>query len=193
MIQRNPKGVVFLDRDDTIVKSYGNRPANSVDEIELLPGVPEGLRKLKEVGLRTVVATNQGGIGFGYMTVEVLKAMNERLNDLLILAGAPTIDAFYWCPHLPREGCECRKPRPGMFIKAKEDLGIDLGASYMIGDNVRDMEAAVCAGIRWPLVVVSDHYQDTPSARMIFPTFRDAATMVAMLESDRASIKGRHI
>ena len=180
-----PKGAAFLDRDGTIVKVYEGRPANTVDEIELLPGVPEGMRELKDAGLQVVVVTNQGGIGLGYMTIDVLKAMNERLNDLLVLAKAPPIDAFYWCAHTPREGCECRKPRPGMFIKAQEDLQIDLGASYMVGDDVRDMEAAVCAGIRWPLMVVSDRYQDTPVARMIFPTFKDAAHTISMLESQR--------
>lgn len=179
------KGVVFLDRDGTLVKAFEGRPANTVEEIELLPGVPEGMIELKQAGLRTVMVSNQGGIGLGYMTIDVLKAMNERLNDLLILAKAPSIDAFYWCAHAPREGCECRKPRPGMFIRAQEDLQIDLSASYMVGDDVRDMEAAVCAGIRWPLMVVSDRYQDTPVARMIFPSFKDAAHTIAMLESQR--------
>ena len=176
------KGAAFLDRDGTIVKVYEGRPANTVDEIELLPGVPEGMRELKDAGLQVVVVTNQGGIGLGYMTIDVLKAMNERLNDLLILAKAPPIDAFYWCAHTPREGCECRKPRPGMFIRAQEDLQIDLGASYMVGDDVRDMECVVTAGLKHGIMVVSDKYQDTPHARFVVANLERAAEAIILLE-----------
>lgn len=179
------KPAVFLDRDGTIIRSFKGRPANTVDEIELLPGVPDGMREIKSLNLAVVMITNQGGVGLGYMTIETLKEMNERVNDLLILAKAPPIDAAYWCPHRPDEGCECRKPRPGMLLKAAEDLNIDLSRSYFVGDDVRDMEAAVCAGIKWPLMVVSDMYRDTPLAKIIFPTFKEAAHAIYMLESAR--------
>lgn len=182
-----PKGVVFLDRDGTIVKVYEGRPANTVDEIELLPGVPEGMRELKDAGLQVVVVTNQGGIGLGYMTIDVLKAMNERLNDLLILAKAPSIDAFYWCSHAPNERCYCRKPNPGMLLTAAKDLNVDLSKSYFIGDDVRDMDCAVRAGVPQRYMVVSDRYNDTPFATAVVPTFKDAARMVLMREKARCS------
>ena len=178
------KGAVFIDRDGTLVKTFGGRPANVVAEIELLPGVPEGVRELKAAGLTLVVVTNQGGIGLGYFAESVLKEMDERINSLLVGEGSPAIDAFYHCPHRLNEGCGCRKPNPGLFLKAAEDLDIDLARSYAIGDEARDMDAAIRAGIKWPLMVVSDRYQDTPLARMVFATFRDAAHMVAMLEGD---------
>jgi len=176
------KRVVFADRDGTLVKSYSGRPANTVEELELLPGVPEGMREIKEAGLSVVVTSNQAGIALGYMTEGTLCQMNKRMNDLLVAAGAPAVQSFYWCAHAPREFCECRKPRPGMLLKAAEDLNIDLAHSYMIGDEVSDMEAAVYANVKWPLMVISDRYQDTPMARMIFPTFKDATHAVAMLE-----------
>lgn len=179
------RGGVFLDRDGVLVRGMGNRPANTVDEIELLPTVVEGMRELGETGLQTVVVTNQAGIALGYMTEAMLCQMNKRMNDLLVVAGAPRVRSFYWCAHASREFCECRKPRPGMLLKAAEDLGIDLAHSYMIGDEVSDMEAAVYANVKWPLMVVSDRYQDTPMARMIFPTFKDATHAVAMLETLR--------
>ena len=163
----------------------GDRPANTVDEIELLPTVAEGMRELADANLQTVVVTNQAGIALGYMTEATLCQMNKRMNDLLVAAGAPMVQSFYWCAHAPRECCECRKPRPGMLLKAAEDLSIDLAHSYMIGDEVSDMEAAVYANVKWPLMVISDRYQDTPMARLIFPTFKDATHAVAMLETLR--------
>lgn len=181
----NMRSAVFLDRDGTMIKTFPNRPANTVEEIELLPGVPDAMIELKKCGLLTVVVTNQGGVGLGYMSLQTLKDMNERLNELLTLADAPTVDAFYWCAHAPREGCECRKPRPGMLIKAQDDLNIDFHSSYMVGDDVRDMEAAVYAGIKWPLMVVSDRYQDTPMARMLFPDLKSAAKIIKVLEDNK--------
>ena len=163
----------------------GDRPANTVDEIELLPTVAEGMRELADANLQTVVVTNQAGIALGYMTEATLCQMNKRMNDLLVAAGAPMVQSFYWCAHAPRECCEFRKPRPGMLLKAAEDLSIDLAHSYMIGDEVSDMEAAVYANVKWPLMVISDRYQDTPMARLIFPTFKDATHAVAMLETLR--------
>ncbi len=179
----NLKRAVFLDRDGTIVKAFPGRPANNVDEIELLPGAANGLLRVKEAGLIAVMVSNQGGIALGHMENDTMKAMNERLNDLLIKEKSPTIDAFYWCPHAPNDRCECRKPRPGMILQAAKEIGIDLAKSYFVGDDVRDMDAAVCAGVKWPLMVVSDRYQDTPFARMVFPTFRDAAKAICILEA----------
>ena len=179
------KGAVFLDRDGTIAKVYEGRPANTVGEIELLLGVPEGMRELKDAGLRVILATNQGGIALGYMTEEVLLAMNVRVNELLASAKAPPIDAFYFCPHAPNAACHCRKPEPGMLLKAAEELGIDLKKSYFIGDDVRDMDCAFRAGVSQRYMVVSDRYNDTPFSTVVVPAFKDAARMVALREKAR--------
>lgn len=172
----------FIDRDGVLTKTFGNRPANAVDEIELLPGVAEGLREIKEVGLRVVVISNQGGIALGYMTEETMLLMNAKVNELLVAAKAPPIDHFYFCAHAPREGCHCRKPSPGMLLRAAEELSIDLEKSYLIGDEVRDMDAGVRAGVPVRYMVVSDRYQDTPFATVVVPTFKDAARMVVLRE-----------
>jgi D-glycero-D-manno-heptose 1,7-bisphosphate phosphatase len=181
-MKTRPKGVVFIDRDGTIVKIYEGRPANTVDEIELLPGVPEGMRELKDAGLQVILATNQGGIALGYMTEEVLLAMNARINELLALSKAPAIDAVYFCPHAPTAGCYCRKPNPGMLLAAARDLDIDVQKSYFIGDDVRDMDCAFRAGVPQRYMVVSDRYNDTPFATAVVPTFKDAARMVVLRE-----------
>lgn len=143
---------VFLDRDGTLIRNhhYGCNP----DAIELLDGVVEGLRLLKLAGYLLVVVTNQSGVARGYFTEEQLLAMHRRLGDLLEREGAG-IDAFYYCPHhvdgVVREysrACDCRKPAPGMVLRACGELGIDPGRSWLIGDILDDVEAGKRAGCR---------------------------------------------
>ncbi len=177
----NHKRAVFLDRDDTLVKSYEGRPANTADEIALLPGVAEGLRRLKGAGYILVVVTNQGGIGMGYITAQILALQHERLNDLLLMAGAPPIDAFYWCPHSPGSGCVCRKPSPEMIRRAASNLSIDLGRSFMVGDDIIDMRAGEAAGLRKKLMVVSDRYRENTAADLIFSSFDQAAEAIVVM------------
>lgn len=176
---------VFIDRDGTITPYGHGHPPNSVEEIELLPGVPEGVRELREAGLLLVVISNQGGIALGYMTEETMLLMNAKVNELLVAAKAPPIDYFYFCAHAPNEGCGCRKPNPGMLLAAANDCGIDLSRSYMIGDDVRDMDCAVRAGVPTRYVVVSDRYNDTPMATAVFATFQQAAHVIALREMVR--------
>jgi D-glycero-D-manno-heptose 1,7-bisphosphate phosphatase len=185
-MSNRPRGCVFLDRDGTVVKSFGNRPANTVEEIEIFDGVAAGLQKIKASGLSIIVVSNQGGIALGYMTNEVMVAMNDRLQALVSLKKeSPVIDAFYWCPHKPDEGCRCRKPGPGMFYKAKEDFGIDMGKSYVIGDRPSDMDAGVQAGIPRRFLVVQEGYVETPSATLMFPIIADALQAVVLMEGLR--------
>lgn len=143
---------VFLDRDGTLIhnRHYGCDP----DSIYLLDGVAEGLRLLKERGFLSIVVTNQSGVARGYFTEEQLDIFHRRLNELLYRRGA-SIAAFYYCPHHP-DGtisrysvqCNCRKPRPGMVLKACSDLGIDPSKSWLIGDILDDVEAGKRAGCR---------------------------------------------
>jgi D-glycero-D-manno-heptose 1,7-bisphosphate phosphatase len=107
--------------------------------------------------------------------------MNERLNDLLVMAGAPAIDAMYWCPHSPQSECVCRKPKPGMLLEAAKNLNIDMANSYMIGDDVRDMEAARAAGLRKKIMVVSDRYTKNDVADVVCPTFLDAVRAILLM------------
>ncbi len=149
---------VFLDRDGTLIRNrhYGCDP----DAIELLEGVSEGLGLLKMSGFLLVVVTNQSGVARGFFTERCLNEMHRRLGDRLEKLGAG-IDGWYYCPHHP-EGvvpeyavaCDCRKPLPGMVLRAAVDLGIDLSASWLIGDILDDVEAGRRAGTRTVLLDV---------------------------------------
>lgn len=135
---------VFLDRDDTIIrdKNYLRDP----DGIEILPGVPRALKMLNERGIPVIVTTNQSGIARGFLDEAILADIHGRLLSLLLKQGA-RIDGIYYCPHHPdgtvsayRMHCSCRKPQPGMLLKAAQEFGMDLGACYMIGDKPDDIE-----------------------------------------------------
>ena len=179
------RSAVFIDRDGTIVEAFKGRPANTVEEIALLPGAADGIQTIKRAGLLVVVVTNQGGVGLGYMDEDTLVFMNDKVNELLSKSNAPKINAFYCCTHRPDARCECRKPKPGMLVQAAKDLDIDLHSSFMVGDAPSDMAAAIAAGVRWPLMVVSDSNADKKGARLLFPNFLDAAKMVVAIEASR--------
>lgn len=135
---------VFLDRDGVVVEQvdgYLTRP----DELRLLPGVARAIKRLREAGFVVVMVTNQAGIGYGRLSEEALSEVHRRLEAELALEEAG-VDAIYYCPHTPEEGCPCRKPAPGMLERAAEDLGIDLSHSYMVGDMTTDIEAGKRAG-----------------------------------------------
>ena len=146
---------VFLDRDGTLIEEVGypTRP----QQIRILGGVARGLARLAEAGFKRVVVTNQSGIARGLMTEDDLDHFHEALDEQFDLLGA-AVDAYYACPHHPdRSGaarpdlaieCDCRKPKPGLILQAAEDLDIDLGASWAIGDTWRDVQAGQAAGLR---------------------------------------------
>ncbi|WP_168192657.1 D-glycero-alpha-D-manno-heptose-1,7-bisphosphate 7-phosphatase [Undibacter mobilis] len=141
---------VFLDRDGVLSKSLffagkPRAPRNS-DDFEIYPTAPAACRALKEAGWLIVVATNQPDIRTGDVSPAVVEAMHRRLQDEL------AIDAIEVCAHVDADGCDCRKPLPGMLTRAADRLGIDLSRSFMIGDRWRDIEAGRAAGCRTILV-----------------------------------------
>lgn len=140
---------VFLDRDDTLCKDvpYCRRP----EDLHLLPGSGEAISNLNEAGFAVVIITNQSGIGRGYLTEEMLALMHGKMKDDLAAFGA-RIDGIYHCPHLPEDGCECRKPKPSMILKAARDMNIDLRESYTVGDRLMDVQIARNSGTKAVLV-----------------------------------------
>lgn len=144
------KWAVFLDRDGTINEEVGylDNPA----DLRLIPGAAEAIRLLNDAGVPVIVVTNQAGIGRGYFSEARVKAIHERLAKLLAAHGAH-LNAIYYCPHHPDDGCDCRKPNPGMLKRAAEEHGIDLGRSFVVGDKVSDVEAGRRAGCRTVLVL----------------------------------------
>jgi D-glycero-D-manno-heptose 1,7-bisphosphate phosphatase len=141
---------VFLDRDGVINRTFVRRgtphPPASPAELKILPGVAEALNALRARGYSLIVVTNQPDVARGTSSRALVDGLHERLRGLLPL------DAILTCFHDDADGCECRKPRPGLLLRAARDLGIDLSLSFMIGDRWRDVEAGKRAGCRTVLV-----------------------------------------
>jgi len=149
MPKEGKRRAVFVDRDGTLNVNidYLSDPAG----YQLYPGVAEGLRMLRQAGYFLVVITNQSGIGRGLFTEEALERVHGRMRELLAREGA-SIDALYFCPHRPDEGCACRKPGTALFERAAREHGIELGRSFVIGDMGLDIEAGRRMGARTALV-----------------------------------------
>ena len=141
---------VFLDRDGTLISLGNGGPVNSVREVYLLPGVRDGCAELAGAGLKLIVVTNQGGIGHGFTTEAAVAAIHNKIRILV-----PHVSIFYHCPHKLDAECGCRKPQPGMLLKAAREHSVDLYSSYMVGDDPKDMQVGVAAHLRQSHMVVS--------------------------------------
>jgi D-glycero-D-manno-heptose 1,7-bisphosphate phosphatase len=159
-----PKGIVFLDRDGTLLKEspYLSDPRQA----ELLPGVGEGLAELQRAGYRLVIVTNQQGIGLGYFDVRDFIAVNAALFRLLTPFGV-TISRIYYCPHSAADACDCRKPGPGLLVRALREFGMPADRCFMVGDRDVDAIAGSSAGCRAVLVGTGG-----------FATFAEAAAWI---------------
>jgi D-glycero-D-manno-heptose 1,7-bisphosphate phosphatase len=144
---------VILDRDGTLNRRPPRaRYVTGADQFEWLPGSLEALRLLQEHGYRVVVVSNQAGIGRGAMTEADLEEVHERMLE----ESGGAIDSVYHCPHDWDEGCDCRKPAPGMLFQAQRDLDLDLTRTPFVGDDERDGQAAEAAGC--PFTMVSEEH-----------------------------------
>lgn len=136
---------VFLDRDGTIIEDlhYLHDP----DRVRLLPGAGQAVARLTDAGLPVVIVTNQSGIGRGYYSEADFLAVQARVEELIEDAGGRILMTYH-CPHEPTRNppCDCRKPAPGLFLRAARELDIDLGRSVWIGDRMRDLEAGIALG-----------------------------------------------
>lgn len=165
---------IFLDKDGTLIPDvpYNVNP----DLITLQPGVIEGLQLLKDSGYIFVVISNQAGVARGYFRLEELDKVEEKLNLLLNEEGIE-IESYYFCPHHPLGkitkysfACDCRKPEPGMILKAIKELQIDTEKSWMIGDILNDVEAGNKAGCKTILVDIGNETEWVEGSFRI-PTF----------------------
>jgi D-glycero-D-manno-heptose 1,7-bisphosphate phosphatase len=145
----------FVDRDGVLNLRPGLGYVTRPEELRVLPHAAAGLRALREAGYVIVVVSNQRGIARGLMTEADLQRVNAKLVDELARDGA-TIDRLEHCPHDEAAACACRKPRPGMLLRAAEALGLDLGRSLLVGDDPRDLEAAAAAGVPVRVLLPSD-------------------------------------
>ncbi len=179
---------VFLDKDGTLIEDV---PYNvDVARIRLMPGALSGLRALAAAGFELIVVSNQSGVARGLFAEDALLRVELRIFELASPAGI-TFAGFYWCPHHPEGtiaryaiGCNCRKPAPGLLYRAAADLGIDLGASWMVGDILNDVEAGRRAGCRTVLV---DNGGET---EWIVSSLRRPDYIVSNLEQAAAAIAG---
>lgn len=179
---------VFVDRDDTLMVDvkYCDDPAL----VQLIPGAAEGLRTLRGAGYRVVVVTNQSGIGRGYFDTATLERVNDQLRKELRGQGTD-YDALYYCPHTPEDECHCRKPKPGLLLRAASDLSIDLASSYTLGDRDLDVEAGKAAGTMTVLVSNLDHSDGSgPMGRADFVA-RDVAEAAKLIISRSRNRDGR--
>jgi D-glycero-D-manno-heptose 1,7-bisphosphate phosphatase len=147
---------VFLDRDGTLIEEVGY--LDRLDRIQVFPFSIDAVRLLNRAGFAVVVVTNQAGIGRGFFDESFVEATHRALSATLAAGGA-RIDAFYFCPHHPeatrpgyKQACDCRKPQPGMLKRAAHERGIDLAASYVVGDRAHDIAAGTAVGARGVLV-----------------------------------------
>jgi D-glycero-D-manno-heptose 1,7-bisphosphate phosphatase len=134
---------VFIDRDGTIMEDtdYCSHPK----DVRIFPGVLEALRRLKSRGFKLIIITNQSGIGRGLFTLDQYRAVE---SEVLRQLGEGLFDATYYCPDAPGQHSQCRKPAPGMVVKATRDHQVDLSRSFLIGDKEVDVECAHNAGVR---------------------------------------------
>lgn len=160
----NKQKAIFLDRDGTINKHIGF--LRNIDDFELIEGVSEAIKQINQSGYLAIVITNQPVIARGEVSLDELNEIHKKMETLLGKEGA-YIDGLYICPHHPDKGfdgerpeykfdCDCRKPKPGLLLRAAEDFNIDLSQSYMIGDSYRDVEAGKNAKVKLSVKIESN-------------------------------------
>lgn len=167
---------VFLDRDGTVSEEIGYIHPSDLPRYALLPRSAEGIRRLHDAGFMVVVLTNQSGVARGYFPPEQVDAVHARMRELLAAQGA-AVDGIYYCPHHPQPAapadngqlppgrvaaspvselcfdCDCRKPKAGLALRAAAELGLDLSASWMVGDKGADLGLARTAGLKGGILV----------------------------------------
>ena len=177
---------IFLDRDGTLNPDPGY--IADPDDYELFPGVGEALASLKKAGYLLILITNQSGVSRGLISWQQLELIHQKLQNLLAASGA-ALDAIYVCPHHPDFSpvngisvCDCRKPQPGLVLRAIKDFEVDIRSSFVIGDRSSDIKAALATGIQ-PIYIGS---VPLPGYETV-PTFSDLRNAAAWLLAGAAN------
>lgn len=178
------EGLVILDRDG-VINEDSDAFIKTADEWLPLPGSIEAIAALSKAGYTVAVASNQSGLARGLFDEEALGGIHLKLHALVEAVGG-RVDRIVWCPHGPDDGCDCRKPKSGLFEQLRAHYGIDFAGVPAIGDSLRDLEAAAAAGAR-PILVRTGNGRDTESSLTgaladvpVFDTLGDAVS--ALLE-----------
>ena len=188
------KRLIILDRDGVINRLHPHGVA-SPEMWEALPGSMEAIARLCRADYRVVIITNQSGIAKGLYSINTLNRIHRKMLDELQPTGGE-ISAIFFCPHGPEDGCECRKPKPGLFLELAERLQCDLREVYAVGDSIRDLEAARSAGAM-PILVETGNGRDAAQTLRDgrgplgdVPVYRDLAAFVATLPASEARPAG---
>ena len=148
---------IFMDRDGTVSEEVGYMYHAGL--YRPFPWTGEAIRKINDSGMKAILATNQSGVERGYFKESTIHEVHDVLQRELLKWEA-RMDAIYYCPHIPERNCDCRKPKPGMLLRAARELDIDLGRSFMIGDRYLDVRTAHAAGVRSILVCSGDGVEE---------------------------------
>ncbi len=161
---------IFLDRDGVINKEVGY--LSSPDKFDFIDGTIEALKTLKQKGFLLIIITNQAGIARGYYSEEILISIHKKMNDIL-QQNDIILDGIYYCPHHPdyTGSCDCRKPKPGMIFKAKDEFNIDMKNSFMVGDTLNDIETGLNANCKTVLVLTGYGAEEQKKIGNIKPDF----------------------
>jgi len=180
---------IFLDRDGVINENRADYVKNW-SEFRFLPGSREAIAKLTQAGHRIVVCTNQAGIAQGSISVETVQEIHRRMIASINEVGGK-IEKVFFCPHAKDQDCACRKPRPGMLLQARDELGIDMHDAVFLGDSITDIRAGLAAGIHTVLVLSGlgleqfrEHYHEVNGPFRICMNLKHATEVV---------LKGLHI
>lgn len=173
--------IIVLDRDG-VINCDSDQFIKKPEEWKPIPGSLEAIARLNESGWRVIVASNQSGVGRGLFDMDTLNAINEKMTKALGQVGG-RLDAIFFCPHTADSTCDCRKPKPGMFLQIAERFNADMKGVPVVGDSLRDLQAGVAVGCQPYLVLTGKGSKtksdpDLPEGTQIFP---DLAAVVAQL------------
>jgi len=181
--------LIILDRDGVI---NHDRPkgVRSPDQWEPLPGSLEAIARLTQAGYQIAVATNQSGIARGVLDLDTLYAIHRKMHEMVVKAGGH-IDVIVFCPHSDANECQCRKPMPGMLYTINERLNIDMQLVHLVGDSLRDLQAAMAAGAKPILVKTGKGMETLESNKGLdhIPAYDDLAAFVDQLLDESGNEK----
>ena len=168
---------IFLDRDGVINKEIGY--LHKIKDFKFINGIFDACQYFKKLDYQIIIVTNQSGISRGHYTDNDFQNITDWMITQFNINKIEILDIFY-CPHAPQSDCDCRKPKPGMFIAAKNKYLIDMTNSWIIGDKETDIEAAICAGIPNTVLVRSGHkiIESASKARFIINSIEDSKSII---------------
>jgi D-glycero-D-manno-heptose 1,7-bisphosphate phosphatase len=174
--------IIFIDRDGVLNENREDY-VKSWDEVVIIPGVEDALRILKDNGYIIIITTDQSAVGRDYLTIDELEDIHKKLNSEL----GGYIDDFFYCPHLPKDDCGCRKPKTGLLDEAAKKYQVDLKDKWYIGDKTRDIELGKNAGMKTILVLTGESKEapkDGPfKPDQVFKNLLDAVEWIVEIET----------